>query len=359
MRSHSPLQSESHPCVSESPRYLRHPGALNKPLAPWVYQRRKPEETVLYDVVSRNLSACLSAAQERSENGFGYPRFVEREFKKFLDCGQLRQGLVRVKCAECPNEKIVAFSCKGRGFCPSCTARRMSDTAAHMVDKVLLRAPIVLRPQNFLEVSVEKRVGVVDEMCGIAQEAVYWIGQVPCDLFHPGAIGIDANTRDVNLASLKLDDKEHHVPDSPKDSQGFDGKEVAGVEGVPVRVNKLLPRSVLVALRRRDNACFIEDIGNGGAADIDAESHIDGVSDFRVAPAEVVIGDSENQSSCFFWFARSSWSPARFGAVVFLGVDPAKRLKNCPRPNELATLVALFGRLLFALSGKALCAGCR
>ncbi|MCP4448005.1 MAG: transposase, partial [Myxococcales bacterium] len=91
--------------------------------------------------MSRNLSACLSAAQERSEHGLGYPRFVEREFKKYLDCGQLRQGLVRVKCADCPNEKLVAFSCKGRGICPSCTARRMSNTAAHMVDKVLPALP--------------------------------------------------------------------------------------------------------------------------------------------------------------------------------------------------------------------------
>ena len=32
---------------------------------------------------------------------------------------------------------LVAFSCKRRGFCPSCGARRMSETAAHLVDWVL------------------------------------------------------------------------------------------------------------------------------------------------------------------------------------------------------------------------------
>ena len=31
---------------------------------------------------------------------------------------------------------LVAFSCKGRGFCPSCTGRRMADTAARLVDGV-------------------------------------------------------------------------------------------------------------------------------------------------------------------------------------------------------------------------------
>jgi hypothetical protein len=32
---------------------------------------------------------------------------------------------------------LIAFSCKKRGFCPSCGARRMSETAAHLVDSVL------------------------------------------------------------------------------------------------------------------------------------------------------------------------------------------------------------------------------
>lgn len=35
----------------------------------------------------------------------------------------------------------VAFSCKRTGFCPSCT-RRMSDSAAHLVDEVLPDVPI-------------------------------------------------------------------------------------------------------------------------------------------------------------------------------------------------------------------------
>ena len=127
--------------ASGPPKYLRHPGVLKKPRAPLSYQRRKPEESVLHDVVTRNLDACLTAAQERSEHGFGYPAFVEREFRKYLACGQLRRGFVRVKCAECPNERLVAFSCKGRGFCPSCTARRMTDSAAHLIDHVLPALP--------------------------------------------------------------------------------------------------------------------------------------------------------------------------------------------------------------------------
>ena len=37
---------------------------------------------------------------------------------------------------------VVAFSCRGRGFCPSCGGRRMSELAAHLVDRVLPAVPI-------------------------------------------------------------------------------------------------------------------------------------------------------------------------------------------------------------------------
>ena len=36
----------------------------------------------------------------------------------------------------------MAFSCKGRGFCPSCGGRRMADTAAWLRDSVLVDVPV-------------------------------------------------------------------------------------------------------------------------------------------------------------------------------------------------------------------------
>jgi hypothetical protein len=35
-----------------------------------------------------------------------------------------------------------AFSCKGRGVCPSCNARRMVEVAAHLTDQVLPPLPL-------------------------------------------------------------------------------------------------------------------------------------------------------------------------------------------------------------------------
>ncbi|KIG14059.1 Transposon-like protein [Enhygromyxa salina] len=36
----------------------------------------------------------------------------------------------------------MAFSCKKRGFCPSCAGRRMADVAAHLVDEVFPEVPV-------------------------------------------------------------------------------------------------------------------------------------------------------------------------------------------------------------------------
>jgi len=65
------------------------------------------------------------------------PRFCRREVEAFLRCGILAHGFARVWCEECRQDDVVAFSCKGRGFCPSCGARRMVDTAAYLVDHVI------------------------------------------------------------------------------------------------------------------------------------------------------------------------------------------------------------------------------
>jgi transposase-like zinc-binding protein len=47
-----------------------------------------------------------------------WPLFVERELREFLSCGVLARGFAPFRCDECGHEMLVAFSCKGRGFCP-------------------------------------------------------------------------------------------------------------------------------------------------------------------------------------------------------------------------------------------------
>jgi len=66
---------------------------------------------------------------------------LEREFKKYLTCGNLAFGMARFHCSLCQKDKLVAFSCKGRTLCPSCTGRRMSDTAKHLIEEVIPEVP--------------------------------------------------------------------------------------------------------------------------------------------------------------------------------------------------------------------------
>jgi hypothetical protein len=104
------------------------------------YERRRPEQTLLHRLVREHLETFLAEVQART--GMGLPAVVRDEFEAFLECGILAHGFLRVRCADCAHEKLVAFSCKRRGFCPSCGARRMAQSAAVLVDEVIPQVPV-------------------------------------------------------------------------------------------------------------------------------------------------------------------------------------------------------------------------
>ena len=116
-----------------------HLGSLSKSPGGFVYQRHKPEETELYRIIEQNLPSFQS---HLSNADISLPSFVHDEFRSYLRCGLLKHGFLRVKCNDCRFEHLVAFSCKQRGFCPSCGARRMIETSAHLIDHVIPKARI-------------------------------------------------------------------------------------------------------------------------------------------------------------------------------------------------------------------------
>ena len=75
----------------------------------------------------------------------------------------VRHGFLRVRCDSCHAEHLVAFSCKKHGFCPSCGARRMAESAALLVDEVFPEQPVrqwvlsVPYPLRFLFASRPRR----------------------------------------------------------------------------------------------------------------------------------------------------------------------------------------------------------
>jgi ribosomal protein S27E len=104
-----------------------------------LYQRRRPEQTLLYQIVEQHYPAFVThmVRQERP-----LPDYVQQEFEDYLRCGRLEYGFLRVRCDTCHAEHLVAFSCRRRGFCPSCGARRMAESAALLVDEVFPEQPV-------------------------------------------------------------------------------------------------------------------------------------------------------------------------------------------------------------------------
>lgn len=99
------------------------------------YKQHRPEDTALFALVQEHLPSFLNTAQSLYRGGL--PQYVKQEFRAYSRCGIHAYGFARARCQHCGLMLLVAFSCKKRGICPSCNARRMADTAARLVDRVL------------------------------------------------------------------------------------------------------------------------------------------------------------------------------------------------------------------------------
>lgn len=183
--------------------------------APRRYTGRQPEATTLHRLVREHLETFRQ--QVHTESGTQLPDFVANKFEGYLRCGVLAHGFLRLRCDECREDHLVGFSCKGRGFCPSCGARRMAQTAAHLVDEIfpdvpnrqwVLSLPIPLRvllaaqPRLLtpvLEVVQRAIAGYLAKKSGPKRNAV-----------HPGAVTLiqrfgSAANLNIHFHSLVLD----------------------------------------------------------------------------------------------------------------------------------------------------------
>jgi ribosomal protein S27E len=107
-------------------------------IAPSGYAQHLPESMLLYQLVEQHYP---DFKELRAREGRSLPGYVQEEFDAYLRCGRLEEGFLRVRCEGCHAEKLVAFSCKKRGFCPSCGGRRMAETAALLANEVLPERP--------------------------------------------------------------------------------------------------------------------------------------------------------------------------------------------------------------------------
>ena len=83
-----------------------------------VYRRHRPETTALYEIVRDNLETLYGAIAVR------IPKHARKEPEGYLNCGLLCRGFARLKCEDCGERRLVAFSCMGRGYVECRNMRR-------------------------------------------------------------------------------------------------------------------------------------------------------------------------------------------------------------------------------------------
>ena len=85
-------------------------------------RRRAPEKSVLRRAFDEGWPAVCGSV----------PKHVRKEAEAYQRCGEVRYGFVEVACEACEKARLVAFCCKGRGWCPSCTNRRAVETGVRL-----------------------------------------------------------------------------------------------------------------------------------------------------------------------------------------------------------------------------------
>jgi hypothetical protein len=103
-----------------------------------IYQQRNPQSTPLYFLVESLYEKVKAMWEEKFERSCGFWRgFLDGVVARYLDCGVLESGFARVFCRHCNDEFLLPFSCKCRGLCPSCGAKRAAAFAAYLKDELL------------------------------------------------------------------------------------------------------------------------------------------------------------------------------------------------------------------------------
>ena len=72
---------------------------------------------MLYRTLQEHWSTFLA---DLEAGGGELPAFVLDEVEAYLRRGIPVHGFLRARCKDCGHSRVVAFSCKRRGFCPSC-----------------------------------------------------------------------------------------------------------------------------------------------------------------------------------------------------------------------------------------------
>ena len=106
------------------------------------YSRRQPENSVLYRLIYHHRDELERRWDELFSDRYGALRPAAlNTLDEYLNCGILAHGCARAYCSACKHSELIAFSCKKRGVCPSCAAKRAVVFAENLHQNILLPYP--------------------------------------------------------------------------------------------------------------------------------------------------------------------------------------------------------------------------
>lgn len=131
---------------------------------------------MLYRVFAHHFEHFLSEYESRFEREYGYFRPVAKDVvERYLDCGNPRCGFARIRCPGCRTEYLLTFSCKTRGFCPSCQAKRVEIWGEWVRERLLWDVPhrqVVFTIPKMLRIFFKFKRRLLGELCRAALRAL-------------------------------------------------------------------------------------------------------------------------------------------------------------------------------------------
>ena len=141
-----------------------------------VYRPRHPERTVFYSVLFHYFELFLLEYENRFERHLGHLRpIIQEVVDKYLDCGNPKCGFARIRCPDCGAERLVIFSCKTRGFCPSCHAKRREEWGEWIREKLIMDIPhrqVVFTIPKMLRIFFKFNRSLLSALCVCGKEAL-------------------------------------------------------------------------------------------------------------------------------------------------------------------------------------------
>jgi hypothetical protein len=154
-----------------------------------VYRARNPQASPLWQCLNSYFDEFLDVYEEQYQPQFGYLRPIIPEVpevvNKFFDCGDLHHGFARVRCDHCKHEYLLAFSCKGRWFCPSCHQKKVQLFAELLTETILYPVPhrhFTFALPKMLRVYFKYDRDLLKDLCRMANECLRDYFRVALDL---------------------------------------------------------------------------------------------------------------------------------------------------------------------------------